>query len=272
MWPGFKFKTLTLSYDDGVTTDVRLIDILKRHGIKATFHINSLIFGKGGEIFPKGSFGRLSLDEAKALYINSGHEIAIHTLHHRLMPNMNPIEAFGEVFEDKRNIEAEFGVIVRGLAYPMGGVCDDIKHVARSSGLSYARSSNSTLGFSLPTDRFNVNATCHHNHPKLDELCDTFINRKYICPELFFLRGHSYEFEKDDNWELIENFCEKMGNRDDMWYATSIEIFDYIDAYKSLQYSANADRIHNPSAIPVYVWVNGERNVLIAGGTTVDIK
>lgn len=41
MFPDGKKKALTLSYDDGVEQDRRLVEILNRYGIKATFNINS---------------------------------------------------------------------------------------------------------------------------------------------------------------------------------------------------------------------------------------
>ena len=39
-WNG-KNKALTLSYDDGVESDVRLVEILNRYGVKCTFNLNS---------------------------------------------------------------------------------------------------------------------------------------------------------------------------------------------------------------------------------------
>ena len=40
-FPGGKPKALTLSYDDGVEQDVKLIEIAEKYGIKGTFNINS---------------------------------------------------------------------------------------------------------------------------------------------------------------------------------------------------------------------------------------
>ncbi len=34
-------KYLTFSYDDGVTQDIRLIELFNKYGMKATFNINS---------------------------------------------------------------------------------------------------------------------------------------------------------------------------------------------------------------------------------------
>ena len=36
-----KFKAVTFSYDDGVSQDVRLIALLDKYGLKATFNLNS---------------------------------------------------------------------------------------------------------------------------------------------------------------------------------------------------------------------------------------
>jgi hypothetical protein len=270
-WPDFKFKALTLSYDDGVTTDRRFIKLIDKYGIKATFHLNSMLYGKGGETFPKGQFGRLSRDEATALYKDSGHEIAAHTLHHKLMTELTSEEAYREIFEDKRNLEMQFGCIIRGMAFPMGGISDELEKIAKECGMVYAKISNSSLDYQIPQNWLRLKTTCNHSHPRFKELYEAFIEKTSNSAELFFLRGHSYEFEQSDNWELIEEFCEKIGNRDDIWYATNIEVFDYITAYRNLQYSANMDMIHNPSAIPVYVTVNGN-NTVIGGGETVKIS
>ena len=40
-FPGGKSKALTLSYDDGVRQDRRLIEIMKKNGLKGTFNISS---------------------------------------------------------------------------------------------------------------------------------------------------------------------------------------------------------------------------------------
>ena len=42
-----------------------------------------------------------------------------------------------------------------------------------------------------------------------------------------------------------------MGNREDIWYATNVEIYDYVQAYGRLIWTADMRRVHNPSAIPV---------------------
>lgn len=57
-FPGGRTKSLTLSYDDGVQQDIRLVDILNKHGLKGTFNLNSGLYAPEGTVYPKGQFHR----------------------------------------------------------------------------------------------------------------------------------------------------------------------------------------------------------------------
>ena len=88
------------------------------------------------------------------------------------------------------------------------------------------------------------------------------------APKLFYLWGHSYEFNDSNNWEIIEEFCKKVGNREDVWYATNIEIYDYVKAYENLKFSANGKSVYNPSAVDVCINYMGRGEVLVKAGET----
>lgn len=45
-FPGGRAKALTLSYDDNVKQDFRMMEILDRHGLKCTFNINTGCFAQ----------------------------------------------------------------------------------------------------------------------------------------------------------------------------------------------------------------------------------
>ena len=162
-----------------------------------------------------------------------------------------------EVMADRKNLEDDFGTIVRGMAYPYGTYNDEVVKCLQQCGIAYARTVVSTHDFQIPTNWLEMPATCHHNDPKLGELTDKFLNYKNTPkPWLFYLWGHSYEFERDNNWNVIKTFAEKMGNREEIWYATNIEVYDYVQAYQQLQSSADGKRLHNPTALPLYYCVN----------------
>ena len=51
---------------------------------------------------------------------------------------------------------------------------------------------------------------------------------------MFYVWGHSYEFDENDNWNVIEDFAKFIGGRNDIWYAANIEIYEYVQAFKNL--------------------------------------
>jgi peptidoglycan/xylan/chitin deacetylase (PgdA/CDA1 family) len=249
-FPGNRAKALTLSYDDGVEQDKRLIAILNKHGIKCTFNINSGLFSPECTVFDKGQIHRrLSEKDIIELYKFSVHEVAVHGLTHPFLEQLPSNIAAYEVIQDRKNLERLFDTIIRGMAYPFGTFSDEVVAVLKSAGIVYSRTVMDTEDFRIPTDWLRLPATCHHKNPKLNALTDRFVTQSpKSAPWLFYLWGHSYEFEADDNWNVIEDFAEKIGGREDIWYATNIEIYDYIEAYNRLIFSVEASMVYNPSA------------------------
>ncbi len=264
-----KSKVLTLSYDDGVVQDIRLIRILDQYGIKGTFNINSGCY-LPEDAERKKFYGRMKLSEAKQLYMNSDHEVAVHAFTHPFLEKLNNDEILMEILEDRRSIEEHYGTIARGMAYPYGTYNNQVIDCLKKCGICYSRTTKSTESFKLPENWLELHPTCHHNNPKLMELSKKFVEEKsrYICDNwLFYLWGHSYEFDNNDNWEVIEKFAEYVGGRDDIWYATNIEIYDYIKAYENLQTSVDKRIVHNPSAIDVWFVHRGETHCVKGGQT-----
>lgn len=85
--------------------------------------------------------------------------------------------------------------------------------------------------------------------------------------QLFYVWGHSYEFDVDNNWKLIEIFCEKIGNQDTIWYATNIEIVEYVNALKNLKMTSKGNIFYNPSSTPVWI-ENVKKLIKINAGET----
>ena len=88
---------------------------------------------------------------------------------------------------------------------------------------------------------------------------------------LMYVWGHSYEFADKDNWQVMEDFCAMMGGQDDIWYATNIEIVDYMEAAGRLQFTAAGDRVYNPSACSIWVEVD-HRKVEVPGGVDTQME
>jgi len=252
-----KRKVLTFSYDDGNTQDIRLIEILNRYGLKGTFNVNTGLFLNDAS--QRDGEGKLTWNEAEELFNNSGHEVAVHTLTHPWIASLKSHEAIKEITEDRKNIEKHFCSLGKGMAYPYGCYSDETLEVLKLCGIVYSRTTKSTHSFIFPENWLELHPTCHHNDAGLMALADKFINddpRWGIC-NMFYVWGHSYEFDRNDNWDLIEKFAEKISGKEDIWYATNIEIYDYVKAYERLEASADNTIVCNPSAVPVWFFENG---------------
>lgn len=269
-FPGGKPKAFTTSYDDGVQQDVRLIEIMRKNGVHGTFNLNSGCFAAEGTVYPAGQVHRrMTLNECLKTYAGSDIEVAVHGSTHPFLEAIPTGSAMMQVIEDRRSLEKAFGCIVRGMAYPYGTYSKDVVDILRLAGIAYSRTTEARLNFDIPTDWLRMGATCHHNHPALNDLGDKFVNDKPNRePWLFYLWGHAYEFEGDDNWPRIEAFLAKVGTREDVWYATNIEIYDYVQAFRALISSVDGRMIYNPSAIDVWAEIDA-RVVRIPAGQAV---
>ena len=248
--------------------DVDETDIL-HYGLKATFNINSGLY-LPEEVEREKMRGRLKRSEAIDLYKNSGHEVAVHGLEHKFLSKLKTPEMVREVLEDRRNLENDFDTIVRGMAYAYSDYNAAAIEILKECGIVYSRAVASTLRFSFPTTWWAIAPTCHHNSEKLMELAEKFVTTTSRYPNdnwLFYVWGHSYEFDDNDNWEVIERFAEYAGGKEDIWYATNIEIHDYVRAYESLAVSADSTRVHNPTLIDVWFTEKGKTYCVKAGET-----
>lgn len=257
-YPGGKQHVLTMSYDDGRSFDYQLVDIFNRYHIRGTFHLNSSAINKEGYVSEK---------DIKTLY--SGHEVSCHTATH---PNLTQVPSpvrIQEIYSDRIRLEKLCGYIVRGMSWPYGSYDSDSIDAAKQCGIVYSRTVNATKAFSRPDHFLTWNPTCHHKDCLA--LADRF--HELLAPYrsfLFYVWGHSYEFDTNQNWDMIEEFCKRMSGREDTWYATNIEIYDYIMAQNQLQFSADAKQVYNPTVTDVWIRYQNE-TVLIGSGKTVNL-
>ena len=274
LFPEGKEKALTLSYDDGVDTDIRFIELLEKFNIKCTFNINSGCFSPEGSVRPESQVHfRLSESEVKNVYDNPLCEVATHGFTHPFLNHQPTAHCMLEILKDRQTLEKLFGRIIRGHAFPFGTYNDDVVDILKQAGIVYARTTESHHSFKIPSDWLRMGATCHHDDPELMNLAEKFINGNVVNNDgwLFYLWGHTFEFRKNNNWNVIEEFFTKTANNNNVWYATNIEIYDYITAYRNLVYSVDGNMIYNPTSTDIWVKINGKK-INIPSGKTFKIK
>lgn len=277
-FPEGKAKVVTFSYDDGHICDIRLSDLFTKYGLKATFNFNSYKMRDNG----------ISVEDAKAHILDKGHEIAVHGAFHRAEGRQRPAEAIRDVLTCREELENTFGRIIRGMAYPDSGIrkisnCtsyETIKRYLTDLDIAYSRTLNQDNNdFELPLDWHAWVPTAHHGNAKLFDWIEEFVNFDVIgfegslahrFPRLFYVWGHSFEFDRAQNWDRAEEMCQKLSGHDDIWYATNIEIYEYVTAYNSLVYSMDGKRVYNPTATKI--WFEADRTpYVIEPGETITI-
>ena len=280
-FPEGKLKAVTFSYDDGVRHDIRFSQILNDRGLKCTFNINS------GNALANNGYN-LNFEEIRVHLRDKGHEVAVHGAWHRAPALQRTIDGIRDVLDCRIALEKEMGTIIRGMAYPDSGIrknqpgASDYKKIAeylKDLGIVYARTlGDDNDGFELPLDPYTWVPTAHHNNEQIFEYIEKFNaikeEKQYAIrrtPRLFYLWGHSYEFDRDGNWDKIEKICDELGGKDDVWYATNIEIYDYIEAYKSLIFSANERIVYNPTLIKVWFWQD-DKMIAVGPGETFNLS
>lgn len=225
-----KMKAVTFSYDDGITQDRKLIDLFNRYGLKATFNLNSELLGNANVLKRNGfTIAHCKPEPCEVPIIYKGHEVAVHTLTH---PTLTQVEDDNEIIrqinEDKKNLSKIVSYDVVGMAYPGGGVnynhhVSDI--IKNNTDIKYARTTECTGDFELQTNLLEFKPTVYHlDWLKMFTLAEQFIALEPDSPKLFYIWGHSYEFDFENTWSRMEEFCKLISGHDDIFYGTNKEV------------------------------------------------
>ena len=241
-----KTKALVLSYDDAQATDRHMVELLNEYGIKATFHLNTDNLDRKGY---------LCSGEITALY--KGHEIAAHTHSHPHMVQLPKEERLMELWKDREGLEVISGTIVEGFSYPYGEYDKKLIRLAEAVGFTYARTIESQYDFRLPGDFYAWHPTCHHRE-NCALLAENYLNYDYREGlSVFSLWGHSHNFEREGNWEVLERFCRLMGGREEIWYCTMGELARYVRGLGAVRTSLRGDLLYNPTGQELWFELDG---------------
>ncbi len=184
-------------WDDGVTTDIPLLDILTRYNAKATFNLNAGLHCRqrrkhwsycGQDVI------RLGWDEMKNVYQHQ--KIGNHGLHHADLTQLEPEVALHEIADGQERLEQFFAERVVGYAYAFGAYSPEIMEAVARTGHKYGRTT-ATEAFSFPPGMpMAFHPTCHF-------LADHFWRSYDACRSVgvFYFWGHSYEILNQQMWD-----------------------------------------------------------------------
>jgi peptidoglycan/xylan/chitin deacetylase (PgdA/CDA1 family) len=225
-----KKKAITFSYDDGVTQDIRLIELLNKYGLKCTFNLNSELLSKKGMLIREGkriAHYKIHTEDVKHIY--EGHEVAVHTLTHPNLTQCDDKEIIRQVEADRLNLSELVEYEVVGMAYPCGGVNNDDRVagiIKKNTGVKYSRTITTNNCFDLQENLYRFNPTAYHlDFEKMMQLGREFVEFKPKEPKVFYIWGHSYEMDYGaDYWVKLEEFFKLISNKEDIFYGTNKEV------------------------------------------------
>lgn len=237
-FPGYARKAVTFSYDDGCIQDRRLTALFREYGLKATFNLYSACFGESTRIHHGGfelDYSKIAEDEVAALY--EGFEVASHTRHHYDLRSLDDATVLEEIASDRQALAALTGYAIDGMAYPGGVYNSHVRDLAEQSGVLYARTINETKSTALPEDFYQWHPTAHDSDPALPGIVDRFLTSSGKELRLLYIWGHSFELDKEGGarWNNLQNLCESLAGRSDVWYADNRSICRYVHALRQYE-------------------------------------
>lgn len=236
-------KFFAWSFDDGLEQDKRIIEVLKRCGMGATFHLNSGLFG---DKTYEGRIGNLGMTETPAAtfdpakrhllpyvehfripanevcQVYEGFEVASHTVSHANLARCSEEERMHQIADDVAALSEKFNQQVVGFAYPYGMGAKQSRAALAAAGVRYARlaTSGSKPTYRFPSDPLATPLTCWHISSKTFERIDEFVRMDPGDGDAFFLMfAHGYEFDfgtPESNWAKFERICDAVASRDDI--------------------------------------------------------
>lgn len=226
----------TTSWDDGHPLDLRVADLLHKHGLKGTFYVPGRV-APGGCCNPDG----FAVMPGSALRrLGTEFEIGSHTLDHCSLDSLPIDEARHQIVAGKQWLEDQLGRRVAGFCYPNGHHNAAVCGLVRDSGFQYGRTTEDMHG-ALPSDPFQMPVSLHFYPRRRVDLARGFVNeerrrlekwrwprrlpmflaavskddfaarfRKLVdraCDHggVFHMWGHSWEIDRFNGWALLDS-------------------------------------------------------------------
>jgi peptidoglycan/xylan/chitin deacetylase (PgdA/CDA1 family) len=232
-----KKAVVTTSWDDGHKLDLKLAILLEKYGVKGTFYIS-----------PENiEFHRANLlTNKEVVNLSKNFEIGAHTMTHPRLSKVSVLESDFEINESKKYLEKIIGKPIISFCYPGGDYNQTHIKQVKNAGYKIARTVkrfSSDIGdnhFAIPTtlhayqhwsDIVMIAKFANFNPKKFikyylnwDLLAIDFFDHILLTGGVFHLWGHSWEIEKNHNWDRIENVLKHISRHPEVRYLTNGEL------------------------------------------------
>ncbi len=200
-----KQARLSLSIDDGHPADLRMADLLMRHGLRATFYI-PLRNCEGPPVLAPSAIRQLA----------QHFEIGSHTLEHRFLSRLSVLDALTQIQEGKAALEDLLGKRVDGFCYPGGKYRPLHVKMVQSAGFSYARTTTN-LFLSAGIKPYELPTTLQfYPHPR-SVVMRNFMSQGDWNKRLIALNVIGYESDWLDRLYLLVDYAARSGSVCHLW-------------------------------------------------------
>ena len=222
---GYK-KFFTMSFDDGIEQDKRMIKLMKAYGLSGTFNLNAGLLGVRHRL---ARINRIPQDEIRQVY--EGFEVASHGYRHEMFRYMSKAKIEKSLALDIKKLSEIMGYPIASHGYPYDMHTQAAEDFLRAENILYARKAlGKGLRFHFPDNPLKYIATCHFNAKNIMELLDQFIEAEPADSHLLFMTwGHSYEMDvgfRPCPEPKLERIFAKIAGRRDIIYCTGKEAFE----------------------------------------------
>lgn len=200
MKPKIRFDS---SWDDGDVLDIKIVELLRKYNLPGTFYIPGLI------------------SDPAILEIYEGFDIGGHTVSHPPdLKMLNEDELLWEIHENKVGLETVTKKKVDKFCYPRGRYDQRAINILKSLGFKSARTTKVLKVDSV--NPFETDTTIHvyqrneYNGVDWVKMATEMLELIESQGGTFHIWGHSWEIERDQNWQKLNYFFE--------WLTSSYEI------------------------------------------------
>lgn len=218
-------------WDDGVVTDIRLVEILRKYNAKATFNLcpgwhkeerrpSRWLWRDDDSMGYKGfGGGRLSLKDLTEVY--QGFKVASHCWTHETAFRCSADEVVRAAVDGRKFLEDLFQIEAPGFAWPCGHTTPEAAEKMAAAGFAYGRTVAEVQDFTRNTDPLQLASNCHFHSREF------WKRYEYAKANtgVFYFWGHSYEMmEYDKLWERMEEVIKFISADPDAEWADVIDI------------------------------------------------
>lgn len=217
-------------WDDGVTTDIRLTELLRKYNAKATFNLNPgsipdvtgtprwCRLDEPGWNFHGFSAGKIGMNDLLQVY--DGFEVASHCWRHENAGSISD-EAFLKAALDARHfLEDKFGKPCLGFAWPCGMYTPETCDLLQAAGFKYGRTTKKVDDVTKYEHPMAFHSNCHY--------MDYDFYDKYQAAKktgVFYFWGHSYEMmQYEPLWDQLEQKIKMISEDPDAEWANVVDI------------------------------------------------